>query len=206
MRRLKLNNIEVHIDFSCPFSYIGGERMIQFLEKNKAELTKVRFRSFQLNPKKDTTNTQFLQNMTKKFGLSDVDETKVRYAGILRAAEAIGLHYDLDTIIDTNSIHAHMGLQYATLFGKQAEYFRKVMSGHFEHGKDFYDFAFLDSVLAELGLDAQDFHSREDEMKGLVADDIKLAMKRNVQSVPTFYLDRIVLQGTGSMEEFKRFM
>ncbi|NLB90573.1 MAG: hypothetical protein GX786_05075 [Clostridiales bacterium] len=201
-----MNNIEVHIDFSCPFSYIGGERMIQFLESKQAELTKVRFRSFQLNPQKDTTHTDFLQNMSKKFGLGTVKETKARYSGIVQAAASLGLHYDLDTIVDTNSIHAHMGLQYATIHNKQAQYFRKVMAGHFEQGKDFYQLAFIYQVLTDLGLNAKDFEVKQEEMRQLVKEDISLAAKRRVQSVPTFYQEGIVLQGTGSFEEFETFM
>lgn len=201
-----MKNIEIHIDFSCPFSYIGGERMIQFLDKNHGELRSIRFRSFQLNPQKDTIHTQFLSNMSEKFGLNTIEETKERYSGIIRAAASLGLRYDLDTIVDTNSIHAHMGLQYATLFGKQAEYFRKIMSGHFEQGKDFYAFSFIDEALSQLELDTKDFHNREDEMRRLVEEDIALAEQRGVRSVPTFYQNKIVLQGTGSTEEFEAFM
>lgn len=201
-----MKNIEVHIDFSCPFSYIGGEKVIQFIEQNNAPLTTVRFRSFQLSPEKDTINTNFLENMTQKFGLGSVEATKERYAGILRAAAAIGLQYNLETIVDTNSIHAHMGLQYATLQNKQAEYFRKVMSGHFEQGKDYYQFDFIDDVLTQLNLDVRDFHNRQDEMVQLMKDDIHLTVQRNVQSVPTFYQNGIVLEGTGSPEEFAAFM
>lgn len=204
---IMMKNIDIHVDFACPFSYIGGERMIQFLEKNQAPVTNLRFRSFQLNPHDDNTKTSYIQNRFKASGMNSIDEYRDYFnKGLGRAAAAIGLHYDVDRVISVNSIHAHMGLQYATLYGKQAQYFRKVMAGHFEQGKNFYDFAFIDGVLRELELDVQDFHQREEEMNSLVKEDMLLAAKRGVQSVPTFYRDQILLQGTGSMEEFERMM
>ncbi|WP_101774064.1 DsbA family oxidoreductase [Peptostreptococcus faecalis] len=202
-----MKNIEIHIDFACPFSYIGGERMIQYLEENKAPLTNIRFRSFQLNPDDDNTKPSYINNRFKASNFNTIDEYRDFFNnGIGRAAKSIGLNYDVDAVISRNSRHAHMGLQYATLFGKQAEYFREVMSGHFEQGKDFYDFEYIDGVLKKLGLDVSDFHSRESEMENLVDEDIRLAYKRSVPSVPTFYQDHIVLAGTGSYEEFDSFM
>lgn len=202
-----MKHIEIHIDFACPFSYIGGERMIQFLEQHDAPLTKVRFRSFQLNPGDDNTKTSYIQNRFKASGMNSINEYREFFNnGIGRAAALIGLKYDVDRVISVNSIHAHMGLQYATLHDKQAEYFREVMSGHFEQGKDFYDYAFIDGVLNRLDLDAEDFHKREEEMHKLVVHDMELAAKRRVESVPTFYRDHILLQGTGSMQEFEKIM
>lgn len=82
----------------------------------------------------------------------------------------------------------------------------KVMSGHFEQGKNFYDFSFINGVLEDLALDVKDFHNREEEMRQLVNQDRALAARRGIHSVPTFYRDGILLQGTGSMEEFERIM
>lgn len=202
-----MKEIEIHIDFSCPFSYIAGERMIQFLEAHKAPLTNIRFRSFQLQPNDDNQHPSYINNRFLTSGLKNIDEYRDFFNnGVGKAAKAIGLNYDVDSIISVNSIHAHMGLQYAMLFDKQAEYFRKVMSAHFEKGKNFYDFALIDDILSELGLDTRDFHNHEEKMKNLVANDISIAVQRGVQSVPTFYQNKIVLQGTGSIEKFESFM
>ncbi|WP_100065330.1 DsbA family oxidoreductase [Miniphocaeibacter massiliensis] len=202
-----MKNIEIHVDVACPFSYAGGEKMIQFLEKNNAPLTNIRFRSFQLQPDDDNTKTNYLMNRFKTSGMNSVEEYKEFFARLIGdQIKSIGLDYNIETVISKNTIHAHMGLQYATMFGKQAEYFRKVTRGHFAEGKDYYDFNYLDAVLTELGLDVKDFHSREEEMKNLVAEDMKLAAERGVRSVPTFYQNGIVLAGTGSVEEFEKFM
>ncbi len=111
-----MKNIDIHIDFACPFSYIGGERMIQFLEKHQAPSTNIRFRSFQLQPDDDNTKTSYIQNRFRASGMGSLDEYRNYFNnGIGRAAGEIGLKYDVDTVISVNSIHAHMGLQYATL-------------------------------------------------------------------------------------------
>lgn len=203
-----MKNIEIHVDVACPFSYAGGERMIQFLEKNSADLTKVRFRSFQLQPDDDNTKQNYLENRFKVSGMNSINDYRKSYAHMIGdTIESLGISYDLDTVISVNSIHAHMGLQYATINDKQAEYFRIVTRGHFAEGKNYYDFEYIDSVLKDLGLDPIDFHNREDEMRNLVAKDMELASERGVRSVPTFIQDgKIVLVGTGSFEEFEKFM
>ena len=202
-----MKNIEVHVDVSCPFSYAGGEKILQFLEKNNARLDKVRFRSFQLEPDDDNTNTNYMKIRFEASGIKDLEEYKNFFDNVIgNQIKSLGLGFNLDTVIRKNTIHAHMGLQYATIFGKQAEYFRKVTKGHFAEGRDYYDFDFIDDILKELDLDIVDFHNREEEMKNLVKEDIALATTRGIKSVPTFYRDEILLSGTGSFEKFKEFM
>ena len=202
-----MNNIEIHIDFACPFSYLGGERMIQFLEKHDSPLSSIRFRSFQLKPDDDNTKRSYLENRFKASGLNTVEDFRKFFKDKLEDPGAkLGIKYDIDTVISVNSIHAHLGLQYATLFNKQAEYFRKIMSGHFSEGKDFYDFEFINNILKELELNVEDFHKRIDDMKLLVNNDLNLAKERGIRTVPVFYQDKIVLMGTGSFEEFEKFM
>ncbi|SHH45085.1 Predicted dithiol-disulfide isomerase, DsbA family [Anaerosphaera aminiphila DSM 21120] len=200
-----MNKLDLHIDFSCPFSYIGSEKLLQFIEKENLPEDIVRFRSFLLNPTKDNVNKVFLENMTKKFGTSNIAETKERYRGIIEAAKRVGLNYDLDTIIDVNSKNAHKGLQFAIEEGKQNDYVRKVFSLHFEKGGDFNDLDTLVEVIKSIGLDGEKFLSNLDRLNELVDKDLQLAADRGVNSVPTFYANgRILLQGTGSFEEFKQ--
>lgn len=181
--------------------------MLQYLERNNEPLSKVRFRSFQLQPNDDNSKPNYLMNRFRASGLGTVDEFREYfYNAVGRDAESLGLHYDIDSVVSKNSIRAHMGLQYATLFGKQGDYFRRAMSAHFEKGEDYYDFAVIDRILHELELDIEDFHERENETRSLVADDMNLAMERGVRSVPAFFQDGIVLQNTGSFQLFDVFM
>ncbi|MGX7030052.1 DsbA family oxidoreductase [Vagococcus zengguangii] len=201
-----MSNLEIHIDFACPFSYLGGEKYLQFLEKNNQPLDNFRFRSFQLQPNDANTHPNYVENRLKSSNFNSKEEYIAFFNdGIGRAANELGLHYDVEHIISTNSINAHIGFQFAIEQGKQAEYFRAVMAGHWEHGKDYFDINYIESVLTDLGLDLELFHQNFEQYKQAVLADIHLAGKRGIHSVPTFYKDRVLLNGTGSDEIFKTF-
>lgn len=202
-----MTTIDIHIDFACPFSYMGGERFIQFLEEKQLPKETVRFRSFQLQPDDDNQHPNYMMNRFKASGMATIENYKNFFNnGIGTAAAEIGLHYDVEKVISKNSLNAHIGLQYAAEEGKHIEYFRKVMSGHWETGKDYSDMAFIENVLTEIGLDLQIFKEKIAEYQKKVAEDIALAQNRNIYSVPTFYKDRILLQGTGSTDEFNKML
>lgn len=201
-----MKKVEMHIDFACPFSYLGGTKIIKYLEEF-GEVDNVRFRSFQLNPNDDNTKPNYLQNGFEASEYKTIDEYRDFFnERIGSVGKTLGLNYDVDSVISKNSRRAHMGLQYATLFGKQSKYFAMVMSGHFEKGEDFYDFEYLNGVLVDLGLDLEDFHSRLDEMDRLVSEDIELAATRGITTVPTFYSEGTILHGTGSKEKFDKLL
>lgn len=198
-----MKQIDVHIDFSCPFSYLGGEKFLQTIEQENLPLSIARFRSFQQNPTKNNTETNFLNNMSHRFG-TDIPGTIARYNRIVKSGKDLGLDFDVTKVIDVNSLNAHIGLQLATRYAKQGEYFRKIMAGHWENGKDFSDMKFIEKVLQELNLDIEEFKNKIEELKQNVNSDIQLARQRRIQGVPAFYTDRLLpLKSNSSFEEFK---
>lgn len=198
--------MDTHIDFSCPFSYIGGEKILQSLEKEDLLLSTIKFKSFQLNPAKNNTQTNFLKNMSQQFG-TDIQGTIARYESIIKTGKELGLKFDVTKVIDVNSLNAHIGLQFATKYDQQTNYFRKIMSGHWENGKDFSDMLFIKNSLKELNLDIEEFEKSLDDLKKQVNEDIKLGNSRRIQGVPTFYRDRILpLQSNSTFDEFKRVL
>lgn len=201
-----MKQIDVHIDFSCPFSYLGGEKLLQTLENEALPLSTVRFRSFQLNPTKDNTQTDFLKNMSQRFG-TDIPGTVTRYDRIIQAGKELGLLFDVTTIIDVNSINAHIGLQFATSYQKQGEYFRKIMAGHWEDGKDFSSIEFINDSLSELDLNIDEFRNNFKEFEKQVHEDIRLGTNRKIQGVPAFYRDKLLpLQSNSTFNDFQRVL
>lgn len=202
-----MKEVEIHIDFTCPFSNMGGERFIQYLESKNLPLSTVRFRSFQLSPNKDNENINFILNMSNKFNKS-VEETIKMYENITQKASELGLKFDVEKIVDVNSKNAHIGLQYATMFGRQAEYFRRIMSARFERGEDYSKISFIENVIKDLGLDVKDFSSKLEELNEKVSEDIKLAQERNIRGVPTFVQDGKILplESSSTFEEFDNIL
>ncbi|WP_430612504.1 DsbA family oxidoreductase [Enterococcus sp. DIV0876] len=200
-----MKQIDVHIDFACPFSYIGGEKVIQFLEKENLPLSSVIFRSYQLQPNDDNQQPNYLMNRFKASGMPSVEEyIQFFNHGIGMSAREIGLNYDVEKVISKNSRLAHIGLQYAQEQGKHTEYFRKVMSAHWEEGKDYSDPTVIEGILEELGLNLDTFNQNRDKYDALVTQDIDLADKRHIRGVPAFYKDSILpLKSNSTFEEFK---
>lgn len=202
-----MDTIDIYIDFACPFSNIGGNKFLNFLDSEGLPEEKVHFRSFLLNPNKTNDEPNFLKNMSYRFGL-DGDEaaTKARYANIINASAEIGSILDVDHIIDTNSKNAHVGLQFATKFGKQVPYFKRAMAAHWERGEDYSDINLIASIIKEIGLDSNEFMASLPELNDLVDEDFRGAIARGVSSVPTFYRGKILLQGSGSYADFKKLV
>lgn len=203
-----MKNIDVHIDFSCPFSYLGGENFIQYLEKHDL-IGKLapNFLSFRLSPDKDNVNTNFLENMTKKFKKNSIDETRLAYTSIIGMGSQLGLNYDVENLIDTNSLMAHRGLQFVKVNGgNQIDYFRLAMKAHWELSQDFSSVEVIRSILSELKYDGDQFVKQFDHLDKLIQEDIKLARDRRVNSVPTFVSQGRSFSGVGTPQEFKRIV
>lgn len=203
-----MKNIDIHIDFSCPFSYLGGENFIQYLEKNDL-LGKVEpnFISFRLSPDKDNINTNFLKNMTVKFHKSSIDETRLAYKSIIGMGSQLGLKYDVENLIDTNSLMAHRGLQFVKeQGGNQLAYFRMAMKAHWELAQDFSSLEVIGSILKELGYDVEAFTQRFEALDNAIQTDVKLARERRVNSVPTFVSGGRSVSGVGTPQDFKNIV
>lgn len=106
--------IEVWSDFMCPFCYMGKRRLEialnKFEHKNEVELV---FRSFELDlAAKKKFDGNIHEIIAKKYGIS-VEQAKASNNQIVEQAKAIGLDYNFDNLIPTNTFDAHRITHYA---------------------------------------------------------------------------------------------
>lgn len=203
-----MKNIDIHIDFSCPFSYLGGENFIQFIESNDlSQEVKPNFVSFRLSPNKDNLNTEFLKNMMIKFRKNSIDETRAAYKSIEQMGKQLGLNYDVEKVVDTNSLLAHQGLQFVKeQGGSQSDYFRAVMKAHWEQGLDFSSQDVIKPSLKSLNTDTDLFIQNLDAYNTKINKDVSLAKTRGVNSFPTFVYHNKKFSGVGSSQEFRKLV
>jgi predicted DsbA family dithiol-disulfide isomerase len=198
--------IEVWSDFVCPFCYIGKRRLEIALNKfeNKDEV-EVEFKSFELDPAAKMKYDESIHEIiAKKYGIT-AEQAKESNNQIILQAKAVGLNYNFDDIIPTNTFDAHRLSHYAKAEGKMNELSERILKAYFEDSLNISDHKVLAKLAGESGLD------REKALKVLKSEqyveDVRLdehsASKHGVRGVPYFiFNDKYVVSGAQSPEVF----
>ena len=149
--------IEVWSDFVCPFCYIGKRRLEsaldQFEYKDEVELI---FRSFELDPNsKKKFDENIYEIIAKKYGIS-VEQSKASNDQIVAQAKVLGLNYNFDDLIPTNTFDAHRLSHYAKTEGKANELSERILKAYFVDSLNISDYKILASLAGEVGLDSDE--------------------------------------------------
>src|SRR5215207_2910622 len=147
--------IEIWSDVACPWCYIGKRRfeaaLAEFPHRDAAD---VQWRSYQLDPTVpehyDGTELDYLS--TRK-GLAPGQVSQM-FDHVASQAREVGLNYRFDDVVVANSFTAHRLIHLAAAHGKQDAAKERLLSDHFEHGKDIGSKDYLTAVGQDLGLDA----------------------------------------------------
>ncbi|WP_151732922.1 DsbA family oxidoreductase ['Paenibacillus yunnanensis' Narsing Rao et al. 2020] len=181
--------IDVWSDYACPFCYIGKRRLEHALSQFAGrEQVEVVFRSFQLDPSARTDETRDIHEMLAgKYGMTR-DKAKAMNAQLAEQAQSVGLEFNFDQVVPTNTFDAHRLSHYAKTVGKAPEISERLLRAYFTDGVNIGDREVLISLAAEVGLDtaeakaALDSGAYADEVNG----DIAAAQSLNVTGVPFF--------------------
>ncbi|TFD52622.1 DsbA family oxidoreductase [Cryobacterium sp. Hh11] len=182
--------VDIWSDVQCPWCYIGKRKF----EAGAAQFdgtVEVEYHSFELSP--DTpvdyagTPVQYLSEK-KGMPLAEVEQMLERVTGI---AESVGLHYDYDSVHQTNTVISHELLHYAKAHGRQLEMKERLLKAYFIDGRHVGRIEDLADLAAEIGLD------RADVVRSLTAHEHLAAVKADVaqagaygiQGVPFFVID-----------------
>src|SRR5205823_9821836 len=103
-----------------------------------------------------------------------------------------GLNYDFDRVVVANSFTAHRLIHLAAAHGKQDEAKERLLSDHFEHGRDIGSPEYLSSLGTELGIDDVELSElfNTDKYSDDVRQDVAEARALGVTGVPFFVIDR----------------
>ena len=198
--------VEIWSDIFCPFCYIGKRRfenaLKNFSDKDDVEVI---YRSFELNPDAPKINSNSIHEaIADKYGMS-VEEAKVNNDGIVRQAAALGLEYNFDTLILTNSLDAHRLIHFAKYFNKMQEMTEALFKAYFTESKNISDIDALGDIADGIGLDKKEAIEflNSDKYKNEVREDELLARKYGITSVPTFiFNDKFKVTGAQSEDIF----
>jgi predicted DsbA family dithiol-disulfide isomerase len=200
--------VDVWSDIACPWCYIGKRKFEAGAEAYGGEV-EVEYHSFELSPDTpvdfDGSAADYLVQR-KGFPAAQVETMLERVIGI--AAE-VGLDYDYDALLHTNTVKAHQLIHYAKAHGKQIEMKERLLRAYFVEGRHVGRDADLADLAAEIGLDRADvLRSLEaDEYLDDVRADQDQAIQYGIQGVPFFVVDgKYGVSGAQSAETFTQVL
>ncbi|MGD8192053.1 DsbA family oxidoreductase [Brevibacillus ginsengisoli] len=198
--------VEIWSDFACPFCYIGKRRFEAALEQfPHKEAIEVVYRSFELDPYAARDVDYDVHDMvSSKYGMTRQQALEMNQ-NIALQAKAVGLDFQFDTTILTNTFDAHRLAQYAATKGKAREMTELLLKGYFTDSKHLSDHETLTALAAEAGLDpneAAGILNTEEYAENVRADEAQAA-ELGIRGVPFFVVDRkYAISGAQPVEAF----
>jgi len=199
--------IEVWSDFVCPFCYIGKRRLEQAVENfAHKDNVQIEYKSFELDPTTPKDRTQSVHEMlASKYGMS-VEEAKKMNEGMGQQAATVGLTYNFDNMVPTNTFDAHRLTHFAKTMGKDNELTEKLLYSYFTENKRLSDFDTLATIAEQSGLDREkalavlrDENAYADDVRY----DIRTAQEIGVRGVPFFVINqKYAISGAQPLETF----
>jgi predicted DsbA family dithiol-disulfide isomerase len=185
--------IEIWSDVACPWCYIGKRRFEAALaEFPHADSVEVQWRSYQLDPSLpehyDGTELDYLSS---RKGLAP-QQVRQMFSHVAEQAKGEGLNYKFDDVVVANSFTAHRLIHLAAAHSKQDVAKERLLSDHFEHGKDIGSKDYLTALGIELGIDAGEVAElfSTDKYSDDVRHDFAEARALGITGVPFFVIDR----------------
>lgn len=198
--------IEIWSDFACPFCYIGKRKLEialnKFQYKDEVELV---FRSFELNKEsKKKYDGNLNEIISKKYGIT-LEQAQISNNQIIQQAKEVGLNYNFDNIIPTNTFDAHRLSHYAKAKGKMKELIERILKAYFEEALNISDHKVLANLAGEVGLDRDEAGSvlASDRYEEDVRKDEQMASELKITGVPYFiFNNQYVVSGAQSPDLF----
>lgn len=195
--------VEIWSDIFCPFCYIGKRRfenaLKNFSDKDDVEVI---YRSFELNPDAPKVNNNSIHEaIAEKYGMS-VEEAKANNDGIVKQAASLGLEYNFDTLILTNSLDAHRLIHFTKDFNMMQEMTEALFKAYFTDSKNISDIDALGDIAESIGINKKEVINflKSDKYKSEVREDEVLARNYGINSVPTFIFNN-KFKVTGAQSE-----
>lgn len=195
MKTASKMKVEIWSDIMCPFCYIGKRNfetaLSQFPDK---ELVEVEWKSFIIDPSMPEVpkyqNDMYLFVADRK-GFS-YEQSKQMHKDLITYAKSVGLEYNLDKALVTNSLKGHRLIQFAKTkdLGERAE--ERLFFAYFTQGKNLSDVTTLIELGKEIGLTEADVNEALSNpmYEEKVAIEAKEAQRLGARGVPFYVIDR----------------
>lgn len=184
--------VEIWSDIACPFCYIGKHHFEKAVESLPGDVEiEVEWKSFELDPhaQKDYDDDLYtlLANkygQTRDWAIGSADQMKQK-------GSQIGLEFNFDKVIPTNSFDAHRLLHLAKSYGKQIEAEEMLFEAHLQEGRHIGDHNVLMEVGQKLGIEQDEIREMlvSDRYAEAVRSDEKRGNDLGIRGVPYFVIN-----------------
>jgi predicted DsbA family dithiol-disulfide isomerase len=138
-----------------------------------------------------------------------VAQAKANTQNVVQMAKRVGLDYQMDTFILTNTFDAHRLTMFAKTQGLMKEMTERILHAYFTESKHIGDHETLTQLAVEVGLDRKAVEKMlsSDEMADAVRGDQQTAKQIGVTGVPFFLIDqKYALTGAQPTDVFVEVM
>lgn len=198
--------VDVWSDIACPFCWMGETLLQQAAEASGHDLD-VRYHSYQLMPHLAADAAVSLTDLLEKErGLPRQQAVEMNRQVAARAAQ-VGLTYNMDNAIATNTRSAHRLTHFAKKHGKQHELMQRLFRAYLTDGLNIGDHERLADLAAEVGLDraAALEALRTDAFAAEFDADVQQAHQIGITGVPFFVLNgKYAVSGAQSKQVFEQ--
>jgi protein disulfide-isomerase len=198
--------IEIWSDIMCPFCYIGKRQLETALQQFPDNDFEIEWKSFQLDPTiTPEPGKDVYTYLAERKGMT-VEQSKEMHKGVAERAKSVGLEYNFDKAVISNSLEAHRIIQLAKTKNLGDEIEEIFFKAYFTEGRDLNDGPTLIELAEKAGLDKNDVLEvlKSDNLYlKEIEHDIEEAQQIGVQGVPFFVFDRkYAVSGAQPVEAF----
>lgn len=203
-------SVDIWSDIVCPFCYLGDGLFAEALDRfPHRDAVDVRYHSFQLMPDLPSDRTFDLTQLLvdrRGFAPEHIDAMHTQIA--TRGAE-IGLNYQFDQALPTNTKSAHRLGHFAKQSGRQHDMIKRLFRAYFTDGRNIGDYEVLADLAQDVGLDRAGARAALDG--GAFAEDVDIdvtsARELGITGVPFFVFNgRYTVSGAESVDVFLQLL
>lgn len=200
--------IEVFTDYTCPFCYIGKQRLKIALGKVKLKQdVELQSFSYEIHPQIENEKKQKYIDYLIKTKNQTEEQVNSLVSELTEHAAEVGLSYNFDEMIVANTSDAHRLSKWIAREGYEEQYSETLMRGYFTEGKDLADHNYLAQVVESLGLSKERAFEilTSEEYQQQIDIDRYNAQQLGVESAPFFvFNNQFGIRGVEPEEVFIR--
>lgn len=198
--------VEIWSDIACPFCFIGKKNFEEALKRYaNREMVKVTWRSFELDPNAlKSQKTQIYEILAQKYGRS-VEWARTMNQNLALQGKSLGLDFNFDALIPSNSFDAHRLLHLASKQGKESKVIEGLFVAYFTEGKDIALKETLKPIGLAAGLSEDDIEAclNTKAFEAEVREDESTAAELGLNGVPAFVFNqKLLVSGAQPPEAF----
>jgi predicted DsbA family dithiol-disulfide isomerase len=149
-------------------------------------------------------NMTIHEMLAKKYGMS-IEQAKMNARNVEQMASSVGLDFQFDKVILTNTLDAHRVATFAKKYDKMNEMTDRLLKAYYNEGMHIGNHSTLVELAKEVGLKGEEVSAMlagEDMIENVRSDE-KEASELGITSIPFFLINRkYAITGAQSEEAF----